>query len=170
MKQLQLPKSVLPLFRVAGWPISNAFLQDLVPADHPAACVLGELNGLTVGDCSAGVECARSDIVFARDERLENNETIQTWQSLLGTKFICIGEVHHFHAALFMDASGACYQSSLVHEAFCFEGATFGSAVERILLGRKGQPMLRPGQLSVSMYGETITSSHPSVYRYEPRL
>ena len=166
---IDLPESVLPLFRAAGWPsLTEKSSEDTVPTDHPAASILLELNGLAVGDCGAGDECARSDIVFGRDERLEQDDVVLEWQSLLATTLICVGEVHHFHGALFMDSSGACYQSSLIHEAFSFEGASFGVAVERILLGRKGQPMLRPNQLSVSMYGKTITKSHPSIYRYGP--
>lgn len=138
------------------------------PEGHPAATVLLELEGLSVGDCEAGEECARSDIAFGRNEQLEQDRAILAWQSVLGTELVCIGEVHHFHGALFMDSSGACYQSSQIHEAFSFEGATLGAAVERILLGRKGQPMLLPGQSSVQMYGEKITASHPKLYRYRP--
>lgn len=166
---LDLPQSVVPLFRAAGWlslvrkaPPRNA------PKEHPAAAVLLELEGLSVGDCEAGEECARSDIAFGRNERLEQDSAVQAWQSLLGTKLVCIAELHRFHGALFIDSSGACYQSSQVHEAFSFEGATFGAAVERILLGRKGQPMLRPDQPSVQMYGETIAAGHPNLYRYKP--
>ena len=125
---------------------------------------------MKVGECGAGEQCARSDIVFGRNEQLEQDDVVQEWQSLLATTFVCIGEVHHSHAVLFIDSSGACYQSSLIHEAFSFEGPSFEVAVERILLGRKGQPMLRPDQHSVSMYGETFTKSHPTVYRYESRL
>ena len=164
---LDLPESVLPLFRTAGWPgIAKEFTSRDVPLEHPAAAILRELNGLTVGNCDAGEECASSDIVFGRNEALERGALILEWQSLLATTLICIGEVHHFHGVLFMDSSGACYQDSQVHEAFSFEGASFGAAVERVLLGRKGRPMLRPNQSSVSMYGEIITAGHPSIYSY----
>jgi SUKH-3 immunity protein len=166
---LDLPSSVVPLFRAAGWPslirkpaTSNAL------NGHPATAVLFELEGLSVGDCEAGEECARSDIAFGRSERLEQDSSVQAWELLLNTKLVCIAEVHHFHGALFIDSSGACYQSSQVHEAFSFEGATFGAAVERILLGRKGQPMLLPNQPSGQLYGETITAGHPSLHRYRP--
>jgi len=164
---IDVPESVLPLFRAAGWPsVTKKSSKHTVSPGHPAASILLQLNGLQIGECGAGDECARSDIVFGRNEQLEQDDVVLEWQSLLATTLICIGEVHHFHGALFMDSSGACYQSSLIHEAFSFEGASFGAAVERILLGRKGQPMLRPNQLSVSMYGETITESHPSIYKY----
>ena len=164
---LDLPESVLPLFQAAGWP---SLAEDptgwCAPADHPAIAILRELDGLTVGDCGTGEECARGDIAFGRDEELEKDEIVLEWQSLLATTLISIGEVHHFHGVFFIDSSGSCYQSSLIHEAFSFEGASFGAAVERLLLGRKGQPMLRPNQGSVSMYGETITASHPGIYSY----
>jgi hypothetical protein len=166
---LNLPESVIVLFRAAGWPLSKAGSEPSVPAEHPAVVVLSELSGLTVGDCGAGIECARSDIAFERDDRLEQDEVIQQWAYLMKTRLVCIGGVHNFHAVLLMDSSGACYQSSLIHEAFSFEGESFGVAVERILLGRKGEPMLRPEQSSVSMYGETIKSGHPSLFRYQDR-
>lgn len=166
---LDLPKSVSHLFRAAGWlSLVRKPLARGAPKGHPAAAVLLELEGLSVGDCEGGEECARSDIVFGRDERLEQDSVVQAWQSRLGTTLVCLGEVHCFHSALFMDSSGACYQSSQVHEGFSFEGSTFGAAVERILLGRKGRPMLLPNQQSIQMYGETITESHPNLYRYGP--
>ena len=128
--------------------------------------MLRELAGLEVGSCGAGEECARSDIVFGRSEQLEQDAVIQEWQTLLATRLICIGEVHHEHGALFMDSRGNCYHGSLIHEAFSFEGEAFNVAVERILLGRRGRPMLRPSQPSVTMWGEVFTASHPGIYRY----
>lgn len=164
---IDLPESVRPLFRAAGWLGSSKKASAPVAlAEHPAAIILSEFDGLAIGDCGEGEECARGDIVFGRNQQLEQDDAVLTWQRLLSTTLICIGEVHHFHGALFIDSLGACYQMSLVHEAFSFEGASFGAAAERILLGRKGQPMLLPNQLSVSMYGETITSNHPAIYRY----
>lgn len=165
---LDIPQSVAPLFRAAGWhSLVRKSIAGNAPKGHPAAAVLLELEGLSVGDCESGEECSRSDIAFGRDEQLEQDSVVHAWQSLLGTTLVCIGEVHCFHGALLMDSSGACYQSSQVHEAFSFDGATFGAAVERILLGRKGQPMLLPNQPSVQFYGETITANHPNLYRYE---
>jgi hypothetical protein len=38
--------------------------------------------------------------------------------------------------------------------------------MERLLLGRRSQPMLRPDQQSVVMYGEEFTADHPGVYRF----
>lgn len=66
-----------------------------------------------------------------------------------------------------MDAGGACYGLSLVHDAFSLSGHTFGEAVERLLLGRRARPMLRPGQASVHFYGEVFMAGHPGIYRHE---
>ncbi|WP_350238377.1 SUKH-3 domain-containing protein [Pectobacterium colocasium] len=97
---------------------------------------------------------------------MQDDDTLLEWQGILATTLILIGETHHSHGALLMDMTGACYGMSFIHDAFWFEGASFGAAVEGILLGRRGKPMLRPDQPSISVYGETMTADHPNVYRY----
>jgi hypothetical protein len=39
--------------------------------------------------------------------------------------------------------------------------------VERLLLGRKVRPMLRPDQHQVELYGETFTRGHPAIFEYQ---
>ncbi|KHT26520.1 hypothetical protein RC98_12400 [Pectobacterium carotovorum subsp. carotovorum] len=164
---IEIPESVLPLFHAAGWPRAETQpIPPFVPENHPASAILLAFSGLTVGECDAGEECASGDIIFGGSEDLQEDETLLEWQGILSSTLILVGETHHSHGALLMDSTGACYGMSFIHDAFWFEGATFGAAVERILLGRKGQPMLRPDQSSISVYGETITADHPSVHRY----
>ncbi|AOR60517.1 SUKH-3 domain-containing protein [Pectobacterium parmentieri] len=164
---IEIPESVLPLFQAAGWPHNVAQSAPLfVSENHPACAILQAFGELTVGQCGTGEECASGDIVFGGSVDLQGDETLLEWQDILSTTLILIGETHHSHGALLMDATGACYGMSFVHEAFWFEGPSFGAAAERILLGRKGQPMLRPDQTSISVWGETVTADHPSVYHY----
>ncbi|MHC3489455.1 SUKH-3 domain-containing protein [Pectobacterium brasiliense] len=164
---IEIPESVLPRFQAAGWPdVAPQSVPPFVPENHPAFAILHAFGGLTVGQCGAGEACASGDIAFGGSEDLQQDETLVEWQGILNTTLILIGETHHAHGALLMDDAGTCYGMSFIHEAFWLEGASFGAAVERILLGRKGKPMLRPDQLSISVYGETITADHPSVHRY----
>jgi hypothetical protein len=109
------------------------------------------------------VECATSDIRFGP---LDNNSEVDIWAGLLGTTLIGIAEVHHAHGELYIDSSGRCFGRSCLHEAFYFEGASFGEAVERLLLGRRARPLLRSDQESVTLYGEEFTAEHPEVYHY----
>ncbi|MEI7366681.1 SUKH-3 domain-containing protein [Pectobacterium sp. 1950-15] len=164
---IEIPESVFPLFQAAGWPdVAPQSVPPFVPESHPAFAILHAFGGLTVGQCGAGEECASGDIIFGCNEDVQEDETLLEWQGILNTTLILIGETHHSHGALLMDSEGVCYGMSFIHEAFWFEGAAFGTAIERILLGRRGKPMLRPDEASLSVYGETITADHPNVYRY----
>lgn len=166
---LDLPPSVLHFFEAAGWTDGGRRPPPGFsgPASHPAVAVLGELNGLTVGECGPGDECARSDIAFGFDPEHQDHPAVLQWQEILGAALVNIAEVHHAHGVLLMDAGGACYGLSLVHDAFSLSGHTFGEAVQRLLLGRRARPMLRPGQASVHLYGEVFMAGHPGIYRHE---
>jgi hypothetical protein len=126
--------------------------------------VLAAFGGLTVGECGAGEECATSDISFELLDPAEPD--VRIWSELLRSQLIGIAEVHRGHGELYVDESGRYFGRSCVHEAFYFEGSSFGEAVEGVLLGRRARPMLRPDQESVTLYGEDFTASHPSVYPY----
>ena len=166
---LTIPDSVRDLFLVAGWHPSRCVAVDqAVSSDHPAAEVLAEFGGLHVGSTGRGLECARSDINFVRLD----DETIADaipWQKLLETTLIGIAECHLMHEALLIAESGRCFGLSYIHDAFYFEGESFGEAVEGLLLGRHARPMLRPNQPSVMLYGETFAAGHPSLYLYGPQ-
>lgn len=161
---LEIPCKLLPRFVLAGWhPLRRRPLPPGVPASHPAAEVLSRLIGLRVGRCSAGVECATSDIRFSS---LDGNPEVDAWAGLLGSTLVGIAEIHHAHGELYIDSSGRCFGHSCIHDAFFFEGSSFGEAVERLLIGRAARPLLRPDQESVTLYGEVFTVEHPAVYRY----
>lgn len=167
---LELPDSVRELFLEAGWPVARVSVDQSVPSGHPAAAVLEQFGGLRVGSCEGGEECASSDIVFGYTDDYQRDAIVLEWQRLLSTTLVNIGEVHHSHGALFTDNSGACYGMSLIHDAFWFEGSSFGESVERVLLGRKSKAMLRPDQGSISLYGERITDEHPNAYDWRRRI
>ena len=86
---------------------------------------------------------------------------------MLRTDLVGIAEVSNGHEALYVDRDGRCYGASLIHDGFGFEGASFNEAIERVLLGRRSRPMLRPDQEVVRWYGEEIRADDPRVYNWE---
>jgi hypothetical protein len=158
--------SVRPLFLAAGWQSGRGVCVDgRVPPFHPAYRVLQEVGGLRVGRSGlGGVECARSDLEFRFCE--VDQDIVSTWNELLRSQLIGAAEVHNRHGWLLVDEAGRCFGASQIHDAFYFEGQTFGEAVERLLLGRKARPMLRPDQHHVDLYGVTFARGNPAIFDY----
>jgi hypothetical protein len=162
---MDIPASVRSLFLAAGWqPGRRIRVDGRVPELHPAHSILQEVGGLRVGRSEPGIECARSDLEFGFCE--EDYEILSTWGDLLRSRLVEVAEVHNRHGWLIVDEAGRCFGASQIHDAFYFEGQTFGEAVERLLLGRKARPMLRPDQHQVELYGETFTRGHPAIVEY----
>lgn len=161
---IEPPESVRRLFTDAGWyPARKMPVPARIPTGHPAEVVLERFGGLTVGRCGAGEECATSDVAF-RDLGPADPDVL-SWSELLGTPLAGVAEVHHSHGELYVGGCGRYFGRSCIHDAFYFEGASFGEAVERLLLGRRSRPILRPGRQSVTLYGIRYTADHPDVYR-----
>jgi len=55
-------------------------------------------------------------------------EILSTWSELLGSKLIGVAEVHRGHGLLLIDEAERCFGASLIHDAFYFEGHSFGEA------------------------------------------
>ncbi|HAV63018.1 MAG TPA: hypothetical protein DCY13_11710 [Verrucomicrobiales bacterium] len=151
-------------FKVAGWSSGRSLpIASIVPMNHPAAAVLQEFGGLTVGIEEAGEECARTTVTFCS---VELDAEIVRWQGLLSTHLVGVAHVSGGHADLFLAADGRCFGRSCVHDAFYFEGSDFYEAIERIVRGQRAQPMLRPDQDSVSLYGEVFRRGDAALYDY----
>jgi len=164
---LEPPESVRSQFIEAGWnPGRLVAVSPSVPAGHPAALLLGQFGGLTVGRCRAGEQCATNDLAFQLLTPEPDDPKLAKWGELLGTRLVGVAEVHRAHGELYVDASGRYFGRSLIHDAFYFEGASFPEAMERLLLGRRSLPMLRPDQQSVTLYGISYTANSREVYRY----
>ena len=164
---MDIPLSVRPLFVAAGWQSERRVSVDgRVPQLHPAYGVLQELGGLHVGRSElGGIECARSDLEFCFYD--VDQDILSTWNALLRSQLIGVAEVHNRHGWLLVDEAGRCFGASQIHDAFYFEGQTLGQAAERLLLGRKARPMLRPDQHDVDLYGTTFARGHPAIFDYQ---
>ena len=153
------------MFVAAGWsPTRRVAVPRQVLVGHPAYDVLAEFGGLRVGHVGSGEECASSDVSFHQVP--EGNSLVQAWSRLLQTQLEGVAEVHNAHGELYMDSTGRVFEVSLIDDAFCFVGSSFTEAIERLLLGRRCRPVLKPGERRTSIYGETIVSDDPRVYRF----
>ena len=163
---VELPEGLRPRFVAAGWhPGRRVDVSANVATDHPAAAVLAEFGGLTVtSDRVAGEECGTAILTF--QELWPDGSIAEVWGELLKTRLIGIADLYYGHGELYIGADGRCFGRSCIHDAFYFQGESFGKAAERALLGRKARPLLRPNQPSVRLYGVRFTSDSPEVYRY----
>jgi hypothetical protein len=158
---MEMPDSVRSRFMAAGWyPGRQVAVPPAVPTDHQAAAILAAFGGLTVmPDREAGEECAPDDLAF--HELFPDESITKVWAGLLGTQLVGVAETHRGHGELYVAADGR----SCVHDAFYFVGTSFAEAAERAMLGRRSRPLLRPDQMSVTLYGTRFTADSPEVYR-----
>jgi hypothetical protein len=160
----ELPMSIRQLFVAAGWQLGRQVsVPQPIATNHPAATIMAEFAGLAVGRCGPGEECATSDVRFC--EIYPDESVTEVWGKLLDTELVGLAKVHHAHSTLYIDTMGRYFEACL-HDVLCFAGASFGEAMEVLLLGRHARPMLRPDQPTVMIYGKEIAADHPSVYRY----
>jgi hypothetical protein len=161
---IEIPASIRPLFLNAGWrPGRRVAISRDIPIEHPAAAVLSEYGGLRVGQSGQGRECAASDVVF---QALTSGPTIRGWSELLGSMLVGVAAVQDSDGELYVDSSGQWFERALVDDGFLFTGKSFGETMERLLLGLRCRPVLRPDQKEVTVYGEIVTADDLRVYRY----
>ncbi len=123
---MDIPESVRSIFLAAGWQSGRRISVDSrVPEFHPAHSILQGVGGLHVGRSDpAGIECGRSDLEFCFCEA--DHEILSTWGALLQSRLVEVAEVHNRHGWLIIDEAGRCFGASKIHDAFYFEGQTFG--------------------------------------------
>src|SRR5262249_6084540 len=156
---------VRPLFVAAGWyPGRQVSTPSMSSAEHPAFSVLAEFGKLAVGRIGRGRECATSDVAFEHVQA--DGVEVGEWEKLLAAELVGVALAHNLHDELYVDRSGRFFGLSRIHSAFYHEGASFGEAMEHLLLGYRARPLLRPDQESVTLYGEVFTRDHPKLYTW----
>lgn len=162
---------ILPLMIAAGWaPGRHVELPWLTGQDaaHPAFRALSTLAGLHIGECGAGIECARSDMLFVRIE--DSWAEIEQWESWLGTRLIGIGYLHHHHGAFYIDTKGRGFNFDLTGDfGLMFLGDTLSDSMRTELLGFRGRPMLAPGKECVEVWGQRFIRGDPAIYQWDQR-
>lgn len=163
---MEPPDAVRQSFLDAGWYPGRAVpVPDSVPCDHPAWDVLAAFGGLVILERELDPDWPPIEELVFRTLHPCPSIT-EVWGGLLGSRLVGVADVHNAHGELYLAADGRCFGSSSIHPAFYFEGESFAQAVQGVLLGRRAQPMLRPGQESVTLYGERFTANSPELYRY----
>jgi len=162
---------VKDLCLAANWPIADDEPGEPYEfRDHPATRALAEMDGLRVGRMGNHAGQTSGELLFGYRSIEHDDPHVSQWESLLFTRLVNIAEVDSGHAAMFMDEVGACYMNSNVHDAFAFMGDTLREALEGFVVNRWVKAMLRPGQVSVSLYGLTITARHPQAHDWRSRI
>lgn len=161
---LSIPDTIMHMFLEAGWHPDRTVSGPLpVSAMHPAYRLLSQFCGLHVGTCGPGEECATSDVKFMA---FDSDPDIADWEILAGTKLVGVAKVHHSHGEMYLADDGRYFHFSDVDGEMCYLAASFGEAMAYLLLGRRVRPMLRPGQQSITIYGEEISREDPHIYHY----
>lgn len=164
---MEIPSSVRRVLVEAGWhPGRHIDVDARVWQSHPAHRILKEFGGLHIGRCGQGIECATSDLEVGFCE--PDQEVGPVWSELLGSQLVAVAEVHHRHGWLLVDEAGRCFGASQIHDAFYYVGPDFGVGLERLLIGRKTRPMLRPDQHEIDLYGEAFPRGHAAIFAYRP--
>jgi len=163
-----LSPSVLRLLKAAGWRANRKVaVSPSVPANHPAWQALSSFGGLHIyPDGDAGIECATSDIDFNSPAATPE---LAEWAQLLRSTLVPVAGVHRSHGLLCIASDGTCFGSSYIHDAFYFEGDRLDVAIERMLLGKRARPMLRPDQSQVTLYGQTFARGDQGVFAWQPQ-
>lgn len=163
--------AVKSLCLAANWPVADGERGEARDfCDHPAAHVLAELDGLSVGSMGVRSGQTSGQILFGYRSCDHDAPHISEWEGYLFTRLVNIAELDSGHAAMFMDEAGACYFNSNVHDAFAFMGDSLREALDGFLINRWVKAMLRPDQASVSLYGVTITARHSQAYDWRSRV
>ena len=100
-----------------------------------ARSAIQEFGGLTFGDVEAGVDFAKSDVVF--DPRLaagEEDRLHDYFDELRGRAAYPLGECHRGHAFLAIDSAGRAYQ---VGDEVYLAATSLDVLMESLLLERR---------------------------------
>jgi hypothetical protein len=163
---MELTENIRLWFLESGWhPNYLVSVPGFVPKDHPAWEVLQNFGGITLleRNCEPDDDPIEEFQFGAFSPETSGSKT---WTRLLKSQLVKIAKVHNDHAELYMDESGSCYGSSLMHDAFWYSGFSFVDMLEGELANRRHRPMLRPNQPFVWLYGDKITRDDPRVYHY----
>lgn len=164
--------------RDAGWRAPDAAssaLRDLIEerpdlAPHPGVGLLALCDGLSFGEVGQGEECATSDVVVQADlDSLldpEPGDERVTWSELLNGELVEVAQVHHRHDALWVHADGRCFVMA-THGVLLFQGRSLRDALEGLVRGRRGRPLVDPGLEAVSAWGDVFAAGAPGTYRWQ---
>lgn len=155
-----VPLNLTIAFEKGGWHRGRKVAANpSVPIEHPAFAVLAELNGVRLMRLSGDHEVCEVDFQFLPDK----DELPRLWEAALGTRLVGIAEHHNAHCELYMSGTGHVFGNSIIHPAFWHVGRNFTEAMENLMTGHHGRPMLLDHQTSVMYYGVGLSQEDPVV-------
>ena len=155
-----VPDDLVSKFERSGWHHGRQVAVDSgVPVDHPAHAVLAEFSGLRLMHFHGDYEVCEVDFQFVADK----DDYPRLWEAALGTELVGIAEHHNAHGELWMSDRGHVFGNSMIHHAFWYIGSTFHEAIENLMAGRRGRPMLLDSEASATHFGREYTRSDPEV-------
>lgn len=126
------------MFERAGWCTGREVTPSIKPLDTPAyrigLALLAEFEGLHVGECGAGRECACSDIEFDPADA----EWLLTEFTAPHGSLCPIGKFCHGHGTLYIDANGSLHAGDRVGTSgVTLVAPMFTDGLVKLLLGYK---------------------------------
>jgi hypothetical protein len=134
---VELSQTVLEILRNAGWFEGRNVPIPLAGEYQPfpnAQIVLAEFGGLHIGDCGAGVDCARSDIEIDPNLAIHLFPELKAVERSINSRLFPLGEVHRGHGYLVIDENGRIY---LLSDELSRFAPSFARSLELLLLGKK---------------------------------
>ena len=155
-----VPDDLVSKFEESGWYHGRRVAVDAgVPADHPAHAVLAEFGGLRLMRFYGDYEVCEVEFLYVADK----DDHPRLWEAALGTQLVGIAEHHNSHGELWMSDRGIVFGNSMIHPAFWYLGNTFHEAVENLMAGRPGRPMLLDSEASATHHGREYTRGDAEV-------
>lgn len=137
----------------------NVAVDAAVPTKHPAHAVLAEFGGLRLKRFYGDYEVCEVDFQYLPGK----DDLPRLWEAALGTELIGIAEYHNAHGELYISGLGKVFGNSIIHPAFWYVGNTFQEAMEHIVEGHPGRPMLLDSETSAMHYGREYTRDDAEV-------
>ncbi len=157
-----VPASLESKFRESGWyPGRRVAVDERVPVDHPAHAVLAELGGLRLTRLYGDYEVCEIDFQHVADK----DDYPRLWEAALGTELVGIAEHHNAHGDLWMSGRGHVFGNGMVAPVFWHIASTFQEAIENLMAGHPGRPMLLDAQSTTMSYGREFSWNDPEVLR-----
>ena len=140
----ELPTSVRPFIRLA----KNFAFQDVVSRQENLAVrnaeqIVTRFGGQKVGTTGEGRDLAASDVRFYSALFTEDDEEALPWRGKVGP-LAAFAASHNEHMICLVGTAGAFYVFTVPDGKLYEVGATFGEAMERLLLGLSYGPALQP--------------------------
>ncbi len=132
---------------------------------HPAYEIFRKYGTTVIPEAPIGQECAPGNIAFIQPSDRENTPEVAYWERKLKTRLIKIADIHNGYAELYIASDERVFVIDDVVGQFCFCSDSIEGAIENIVNGIRTQPLFKPFQWKIVLYGETYRRNDARNYR-----